>query len=707
MSPVLFEHNRTAYEAVCSCFARTGKAAVIHPTGTGKSFIAFCLCADHPQSTILWLAPSQYIYETQKENWRRAGGGELSNICFCTYVKLMLLGEEEIAQRMPDYIVLDEFHRCGAKQWGQGVKRLLKHFPHAKLLGLSATNIRYLDHQRDMAKELFDNSIASQMTLGEAIVRGILHPPKYILSVYSLQKSFRQYEQRVRLAKSTAVQEAAGKELEALRRALEQSEGLEETFYRHMTDPCGKYLVFCAGYEHMQEMIQKAPQWFQKVDSAPRIYSVYAKEPETSQAFAKFKSDTSRHLKLLFCIDMLNEGIHVEDVSGVILLRPTVSPVIYKQQIGRALSASQKKDAVIFDVVLNIENLTSIGAVEEEMQAALAHCQSFGREREIVHRQFRILDETADCLRLFAQLEGTLNASWDLMYEAASQYYQTHGHLEVPKRYQTQNGLSLGAWINTQRRVYAGKIPGLLDEKQVERLNRIAMRWDDAAERAWERNYAEAENYYRTHGHLLCGAREQVNGVALGQWLAQMRLCKKKTANRTLKPERERALNRIGMVWDVPAYLWEQSYEAALVYYQEYGNLDVPANYVTEDGIRLGAWINKMRSARQKRLDAVPNGQTEKSALSEAQIARLDQIGMIWDSRRDTAWEESYEAARNYWQKHGNLKVPAAFVTEEGYCLGKWLRRQREAQNTLSEERKQKLNQLGMIWQKSRSKKGC
>lgn len=60
-----------------------------------------------------------------------------------------------------DYIILDEFHRCGAQQWGAGVRQLMNCFPAAKLLGLSATNIRYLDNQRDMAQELFDGCIAS------------------------------------------------------------------------------------------------------------------------------------------------------------------------------------------------------------------------------------------------------------------------------------------------------------------------------------------------------------------------------------------------------------------------------------------------------------------------------------------------------------------------------------------------------------------
>lgn len=67
--------------------------------------------------------------------------------------------------------------------------------------------------------------------------------------------------------------------------------------------------------------------------------------------FTAFKKDDSKHMKLLFCIDMLNEGIHVDDVDGVILLRPTVSPIIYLQQIGRALSAGSEKTPLIFDLV--------------------------------------------------------------------------------------------------------------------------------------------------------------------------------------------------------------------------------------------------------------------------------------------------------------------------------------------------------------------
>ena len=147
----LFEHNRTAYEKVCAMLAERGQAAVVHPTGTGKSFIAFKLAEDNPSSRILWLSPSEYIFRTQVENLKRACNVELSNISFLTYAKLMLADEEAIKEYSPDYIILDEFHRCGAEMWGKGVERLLSVFPQPPVFGLSAPNIRYPHHHRAMA----------------------------------------------------------------------------------------------------------------------------------------------------------------------------------------------------------------------------------------------------------------------------------------------------------------------------------------------------------------------------------------------------------------------------------------------------------------------------------------------------------------------------------------------------------------------------
>lgn len=367
MAMQLFEHNKTAYKAAVKMLSERQKAAVIHPTGTGKSFIGFKLCEDNSDKIICWLSPSRYIFQTQLENLAEVSGDyQPENVKFYTYAKLMLLSDEELSAINPDYIIFDEFHRCGAELWGKGVSRFLQKYPDAKVLGLSATAIRYLDNQRNMTDELFDGNIASEMTLGEAIVRGILNPPKYILSIFSYQQDLEKYEKRVHGAKSKAVQDAATAYLDALKRALDKADKLDILFDKHMTDRTGKYIAFCANYEHMQDMIDKAKEWFYKVDKNPHIYSVYSDDPTASKSFADFKVDSSNHLKLLYCIDALNEGVHVSDISGVILLRPTISPIIYKQQIGRALSASKSRNPVIFDIVNNIENLYSIDAIEEE-----------------------------------------------------------------------------------------------------------------------------------------------------------------------------------------------------------------------------------------------------------------------------------------------------------------------------------------------------
>ena len=89
MSINLFKHNLDAYNAVVSMLSETGKAAIVHPTGTGKSFIGFKLCEDNPDSQVCWLSPSEYIFKTQLENLAATGANISENITFITYTKLM------------------------------------------------------------------------------------------------------------------------------------------------------------------------------------------------------------------------------------------------------------------------------------------------------------------------------------------------------------------------------------------------------------------------------------------------------------------------------------------------------------------------------------------------------------------------------------------------------------------------------------------
>ena len=691
MAISLYCHNLNAYEAAVSMLSRTGKAAIIHPTGTGKSFIGFKLCEDNPDKRICWLSPSEYIYETQMENWQDAGGSAPANIAFFTYARLMLMEEAALAELRPDYIILDEFHRCGAEMWGAGVERLLNLYPSAPLLGLSATNIRYLDQQRDMADELFDGNIASQMTLGDAIVQGILSPPRYVMALYSYEKDLERLRRRIRSAKNKAVQDAAKECFEKLRRALANAEGMDEIFDRHMTDRSGKYLVFCSNAAHMDEMIAKVPEWFAKVDPAPHIYRAYADDPSTRKAFAAFKEDGSEHLKLMFCINMLNEGVHVDDVSGVILLRPTVSPIIYKQQIGRALSAGKKTDAVIFDIVLNVENLYSISFVQEEMRAAITYYRYLGDYKRIVNESFRLIDETRDCKRLFSELEQTLNASWELMIAEARRYYREHGDLIVPAKYKTDGGLSLGSWLNLQRNKYKGKAAGHLTDDQIAQLNELGIVWDSYHDLSWERNYLEAKAYYDCFGDLNVPFRYVAeSGFPLGIWIARMRAVYADRRTGVLNGERIRKLEEIGMTWAAVSSQWEQNYREAADYFREHGDLLVPGTYVTPSGLKLGNWIAHLRMAKKGK---------GSQRITQDQIVRLEMIGMVWDVEEER-WRAGYEAAKEYSRTYGNLFVPLTYQAPGGFDLGSWinLRRKQYKRGTLDQTKVRALERLGMRW---------
>ena len=92
----LFKHNQDAYKSALSMMSLTGKAAVVHPTGTGKSFIGLKLCEDCPEKIVCWISPSEYIFNTQIENWEAVGGNQLSNVRFFTYAKLSVMSNEEI-----------------------------------------------------------------------------------------------------------------------------------------------------------------------------------------------------------------------------------------------------------------------------------------------------------------------------------------------------------------------------------------------------------------------------------------------------------------------------------------------------------------------------------------------------------------------------------------------------------------------------------
>ncbi|HBI60275.1 MAG TPA: hypothetical protein DDY31_03520, partial [Lachnospiraceae bacterium] len=133
-------------------------------------------------------------------------------------------------------------------------------------------------------------------------------------------------------------------------------------------------------------------------------------------------------------------------------------------------------------------------------------------------------------------------------------------------------------------------------------------------------------------------------------------------------------------------------------YKRQFGDLEIPCSYVAGDGKKLGVWLNNQKSSYRKR-----------HGLTKEQVQKLEALGICWEGKLESGFERKYQAASEYYREHGNLDIPSTLVYK-GESLGKWLNELRLAQNNagpqnqkLTEEKVQRLNQIGMVWEKKDS----
>ena len=167
------EHSRTAYEAACTMLSAYGKAAVIQPAGSRNYLIGFRLCADHPDKQFLWLTPSACIYRVQTAYLASVNEHVPDQIVSLTYDELDSQLPKLSASFRPDCCILDEYQ--SAESAASAAAHLRRLFPKILLFGLSSSGTSRPENRKLTAEpDLFFRAVAYEMTLGEAIVRGIL-----------------------------------------------------------------------------------------------------------------------------------------------------------------------------------------------------------------------------------------------------------------------------------------------------------------------------------------------------------------------------------------------------------------------------------------------------------------------------------------------------------------------------------------------------
>ena len=277
-----------------------------------------------------------------------------------------------------------------------------------------------------------------------------------------------------------------------------------------------------------------------------------------------------------------------------------------------------------------------------------------------------------------------MEQAWERGYAAAREYRGEYGNLMVPVRYREKNGFALGEWIVYNRQRFLGSN---LSTDRAERLEALGMVWDTVQD-IWEQSYCAAVQYWLDHGTLEVPVKYTTpEGVALGVWLGSQRAAYKAG---TIKPVQKAWLEALDVDWtNRNDRKWQAAYDAAVRYYQAHGDLNVPSEYVTPDGVLLGKWVARQRYAYL-------NPDRSSARVTPERKALLDKLGMVWE--KYDPWQERYDLALAYKTEHGDLEIPSVYKTADGVWLGSWVSRQRQALNSgssaLSSERRKLLRTL-------------
>lgn len=688
MSMTLNPVNEAAFQKAVQSLETLNRAAVFHPTGTGKSCIAWKVVEAHPQTTFFWLvAGAQRLALRQAELTRYNGGTLPGNVRFCDCEKLAAATPEQwvrLGEQKPGCIVLDCYHELSAVCWAQSVQKLLRMCPQAKVLGLGVPNGAPVCAA---AQELFADCIVSHMTVAEAMAAGTMPVPSaYAALLWPQEEELTTLRARIKNLCMPKGDTSLRVQYEELSWSLRQVENLTVLLPRLLSDTSGHYLVLFESAAYQEKLGTELEQLLRTVDPAVRFYAADHACFADSAAVETFLSDTAPGPKVLLCVNAPGVQQPLEGLAGVILVRQSSLMSTFKQMLCRALVAAGSRSVPVFDLVAQFEGLGNGRTLQRDCTEAMTKAGS----KTPGFRQERPMQQT---YRLYGKLRREMEARWEVLCQAAADAAAKEGTLELPRSYTIHSGVPVGKWLELQRQVQAGQRPGRLTAEQAAKLEKLGIRWNHRLEAAWEKGFASAQKYRTEHGDLLVPVRyRDKNDFALGEWIVYNR---QRYLGGNLTQNRIERLEAIGMVWSTSNDLWEQNYAAATQYYLEHGDLEVPIKYETPSGFGLGVWLGAQRAAHKA------------GELPQEQVERLDALGMDWTNRNDRKWMSLYDVAAAYYHEHGNLNVPSEYVTPDGVLLGKWVARQRYAylnpdrsSARVTPERKALLDKLGMVWEK-------
>lgn len=385
---MLYAHNQEVYKNLCNALETQNKVMVLACTGHGKTYIVKELL-ENTMADALVLCTGKEI----KNNWESLA----SNVTAITYHGFSRMTNP------PEYpvVVIDEAHHSGSPVWGKKIKAYMDQHPSTKFIGLTADAHRYSDGGRDMTEELFGGNAVYGLTLSEAISQNVLPSFKYVCAWIQVEAALKDIQRK---KASRGVQNAVlDKLISRLQYTIENTSNITRILKEHMPAGKRKGILFVDSIDSIKEGVELA-----KANFSSTVWAIHSKQSDIINQDNRKAFDNAEE-GWLVTVNKVNEGLHLNSVNTIIMLRRTQSPTVFFQQLGRAMSTDNLgQNVVVFDFVGNHKTLKTI-AVES------GKFFGFGGERQETGNKFPqvIIDSyTREALALLERIEDSLQCFW-------------------------------------------------------------------------------------------------------------------------------------------------------------------------------------------------------------------------------------------------------------------------------------------------------
>jgi hypothetical protein len=274
-------------------------------------------------------------------------------------------------------------------------------------------------------------------------------------------------------------------------------------------------------------------------------------------------------------------------------------------------------------------------------------------------------------------LARSYSTRWEEGFSYLKHFSDREGHCRVPQSYKTDDGYRLGQWVKVQRTKRIGLKP---DRRR--RLEALSG-WDwDPISTQWEEGFSRLKHFLEREGHCVVRrSHKSEDGYRLGTWVSSQRKSKD-----LMPPDRRSRLEALpGWNWNPHSVQWEQGFSRLRQFSEREGHCRVPRSHKTDEGYRLGVWINRQR--------------LDQNSMHPNRRSRLEALpGWSWKPQSDL-WKMGFSYLKHFSDREGHCRVSQTYKTDEGYQLGQWVRVQRANKKSMCFQRRQRLEALsGWVW---------